>query len=296
MKYIIGISAFYYESSVSLVTNGVIKEFLKEESFTRIKGTSTFPKLCLEFLKNKYSLSSKNIEACVFYEKPLLSWSRMTYFSMQKPFQRWKINSQQFKKIWSDGLFFENHVKNIFGLDSNKILFSNHHVSHALTSVMYEHYNNNNINKDKLIIVADGVGDGECLSIYKMIKNDLNRIYVDYFPHSLGLFYSSVTDFLGFNVNEGEFKVMGLSGYGKPIYKKFILNNIIKWENDKIKLNLDWFDFDKNPERSYSKKFINYFGNPYEFNNINTTNSNISKKLLILRVHFKRVLNLFYAM
>ena len=67
-----------------------------------------------------------------------------------------------------------------------------------------------------------------------MLKNDLNRIYVDYFPHSLGLFYSSVTDFLGFNVNEGEF-VMGLSGYGKPIYKKFILNNIIKWK--KIKLN-----------------------------------------------------------
>ena len=153
MKYIIGISAFYHESSVALVTDGVIKEFLKEESFTRIKGTNTFPKLCLEFLKNKYSLSSKNIEACVFYEKPLLSWSRMTYFSMKKPFQRWKINSQQFKKIWNDGLFFENYVKNIFGLDSNKILFSNHHVSHALTSIMYEHYNNNHINKDKLIIV-----------------------------------------------------------------------------------------------------------------------------------------------
>ena len=67
------------------------------------------------------------------------------------------------------GFFLKTMIKNIFGLDSNKILFSNHHVSHALTSVMYEHYNNNNINKDKLIIVADGVGDGECLSIYKML-------------------------------------------------------------------------------------------------------------------------------
>ena len=99
MKYIIGISAFYYESSVSLVTNGVIKEFLKEESFTRIKGTSTFPKLCLEFLKNKYSLSSKNIEACVFYEKPLLSWSRMTYFSMQKPFKGGKSTLNNLKNL-----------------------------------------------------------------------------------------------------------------------------------------------------------------------------------------------------
>ena len=290
MKYIIGISAFYHESSVALVADGVIKEFLKEESFTRIKGTNSFPKLCLEFLKNKYSLSPKNIEAFVFYEKPLLSWSRMTYFSMKKPFQRWKINSQQFKKLWNDGLFFENYVKNIFALDSSKILFSNHHVSHALTSVMYEHFNNTHINKDKLIIVADGVGDGECLSIYKMVGNDLNRIYVDYFPHSLGLFYSSVTDFLGFNVNEGEFKVMGLSGYGKPVYKNFILNNIIKWEKGKIKLNLDWFDFDKNPERSYSKEFINFFGNPHKFYNLNTTNSKYFKQAADIASSFQKSL------
>ena len=148
MKYIIGISAFYHESSVALLEDGVVKEFLKEESFTRIKGTNTFPKLSLNFLKKKYSLSSKNIGACVFYEKPLLSWSRMTYYSMQKPLLRWKINSQQFKNIWKNGLLFESHIKNIFNLNSSQILFSNHHVSHALTSTIYENYFINDLNKE----------------------------------------------------------------------------------------------------------------------------------------------------
>ena len=260
MKYIIGISAFYYESSVSLIADDNFIEFLKEESFTRIKGTNVFPKLSLEFLKDKYKLSDKNVLACVFYEKPFLSWSRLTYFSMQKPFKRWKINSSQFKKIWSGGFLFANFVKEIIPLKTNKILYSPHHVSHALTSTLYDNYKILTETESKLIFVVDGVGDGETFSIFKMNKSNLSRIYVDYFPHSLGLFYSTVTDYLGFNINEGEFKVMGLSAYGNPVHKDFILKNIINWKKNKIDLNLSWFDFDKNPERSYSQKFINYFG------------------------------------
>lgn len=290
MKYIIGISAFYYESSVALIENGIVKEFLKEESFTRIKGANTFPKLSLNFLKKKYSLFSKNIVACVFYEKPLLSWSRLTYFSMQKPLRRWKINSQQFKNIWKNGLLFENYVKNIFNIDSKNILFANHHVSHALTSIMYENFTKNNINENKLIIVVDGVGDGETLSIYEMIDNKLNRIYVDHYPHSLGLFYSTVTDFLGYNVNEGEFKVMGLSGYGKPIYKKFILENIIEWKNNKIRLNMDWFDFDENPEKSYSEKFSKYFGKENKLFNLSEIHSNNFQRAANIACSFQETL------
>lgn len=290
MKYIIGISAFYYESSVALLEDGVVKEFLKEESFTRIKGTNTFPKLSLSFLKKKYSLSSKNIGACVFYEKPLLSWSRMTYYSMQKPLLRWKINSQQFKNIWKNGLLFDNHIKNIFNLNSSQILFANHHVSHALTSTIYENYFRNDLNKDKLIIVVDGVGDGETLSIYTMTNDHLNRIYVDHYPHSLGLFYSTVTDYLGYNVNEGEFKVMGLSGYGRPVYKSFILENIINWNNNKIQLNMEWFDFDKNPEKSYSEKFSKYFGQKDELYNLNEIHTNSFQRAANIACSFQESL------
>ena len=261
MKYIIGVSAFYYESSVSLIEGDKFVEFLKEESFTRIKGTNVFPKLSLQFLKEKYNLTDNNVVACVFYEKPFLSWSRLTFFSMQKPFKRWKINSSQFKKIWAGGFLFSYFVKQIIPLKTNKILYSPHHVSHALTSTLYDNYKKTNGSDSKLIFVVDGVGDGETFSIFKMNKSNLSRIYVDLFPNSIGLFYSTVTDYLGFNINEGEFKVMGLSAYGKPVHKDFILENIINWKNNKIDINLSWFDFDKNPERSYSQKFLNYFGN-----------------------------------
>ena len=87
MSYIIGISAFYHDSSVALVKNNKLIEFLKEESFTRIKGTSLFPKRSLKFLKNKYSLSNNNIQACVFYEKPFLSWAPITFFSLKNHFR-----------------------------------------------------------------------------------------------------------------------------------------------------------------------------------------------------------------
>ena len=165
MTYIIGISAFYYESSVCLIENNVFKEFLKEESFTRIKGTNTFPKRSLKFLKEKYNLSNKNIDACVFYEKPFLSWVRITYFSMLKQIKRWKITSSQFKKIWDGGFLFSYYLKQIIPINNNKILFSPHHVSHALTSIIYENFHHKK--KDsKLIFVVDGVGDGETFSIF----------------------------------------------------------------------------------------------------------------------------------
>ena len=289
MTYIIGISAFYYESSVCLIENDVFKEFLKEESFTRIKGTNTFPKRSLKFLKEKYNLSNKNIDGCVFYEKPFLSWTRITYFSMLKPIKRWKITSSQFKKIWDGGFLFSYYLKQIIPINNNKILFSPHHVSHALTSIIYENFHHKK--KDsKLIFVVDGVGDGETFSIFKMNDSNFERVYLDTFPNSLGLFYSTVTDYLGFNINEDEYKVMGLSGYGKPIYKKFILENIISFKNHNIVLNMSWFDFDKNPEKSYSQKFIDHFGiisNKKHFKNLN---SKEFKKLANIASSFQHVL------
>ena len=289
MNYIIGISAFYYESSVCLIEDNVFKEFLKEESFTRIKGTNTFPKRSLQFLKEKYNLNDQNVKACVFYEKPFLSWTRITYFSLLKPIKRWKITSGQFKKIWNGGFLFSFYLKQIIHINNNKILYSPHHVSHALTSIIYDDFQDKK-NDSKLIFVVDGVGDGETFSIFKMTNSSLKRIYLDTFPNSLGLFYSTVTDYLGFNINEDEYKVMGLSGYGKPIHKKFILDNIISFKNDNIELDMSWFDFDKNPERSYSQKFINHFGVIGSKQYLKNLNSKEFKKTANIASSFQHVL------
>ena len=102
MSKILGISAFYHDSAATLIDNGNIVGAAQEERFSRKKHDDRFPINAIKFLLKNSSLTLNEIDKIVFYEKPLLSWSRMTYFSMQKPFQRWKINSQQFKKIWND--------------------------------------------------------------------------------------------------------------------------------------------------------------------------------------------------
>ena len=271
MSYIIGISSFYHDSSVAIVKDNILIDYLKEESFTRIKGNSVFPKRSLLHLVKKYNLTNSKIQACVFYEKPFLSWSIITLFSLKKPFERWKISSSQFKKLWSGSLSFSTYTKKILNLDENKNLYAPHHMSHALTAISFDKKIEN---KDRLIFVIDAVGDGETISIFKNSNKTFKKIFVEEYPNSLGLFYSAVTDYLGYSVNEGEYKVMGLASYGTPVYKDYILENIISWKNEKLFFNLKWFDFDKNPEKTYSKIFEDFFGkipNKKHFNNLKSS-------------------------
>ena len=274
MSFILGISGFYHDSSVALVKEGVLIEYYKEESFTRVKGTSHFPKKALLHLIKKYNLNNLNVDLCVFYEKPFLSWGFITYFSLKKPFLRWKVSSNQFKKLWNGSLTFSNNTKNILNLDDKKNLYSPHHLSHALTSISFD---KKEINSDKLIFVVDAVGDGETISIFEQREGNFNKIYVENFPNSIGLFYSAITDYLGYSVNEGEFKVMGLASYGEPVFKEFILKNIISWDVDKLFFNMKWFDFDKNPERTYSKKFEHFFGKIPKKSDFYLNNNNFIK-------------------
>ena len=274
MSFIIGISGYYHDSSLALVKEGILIDYYKEESFTRVKGTSHFPKKALSHIINKYGLNNSNVDLCVFYEKPFLSWGYITYFSLKKPLLRWKISSNQFKKLWNGSLTFSTYTKNILNLDDKKNLYSPHHLSHALTSISFD---KKKIDDDKLIFVVDAVGDGETISIFEHKKGDFNKIYVEIFPNSIGLFYSAVTDYLGYIVNEGEFKVMGLASYGKPVFKDFILKNIISWNEDKLYFNMNWFDFDKNPEKTYSKQFEQYFGNIPKQSDFNKNNNNFIK-------------------
>ena len=138
---------------------------------------------------------------------------KFNFFALSKPFERWKISSNQFKKLWSGSHAFSSYTK-IINLDENKN-HCPHHLSHALTAISFD----KDRLKDRLIFVVDAVGDGETISIFKQSKNNISKIFVETFPNSIGLFYSAVTDYLGYVVNEGEFKVMGLAAYGKPIIK-----------------------------------------------------------------------------
>ena len=254
--YYIGISAYYHESSVFLTNNKGINCFLKEESFSRIKGDKNFPKRSLKFLIKKFELKKENIKFICFYEKPFKTWWEIFYFSIKNPLQNKDFLIHHLKNFNKGSIFFYTDINKLINIPKNKIIYSSHHLSHCLygSSVV------KNI-PDYVYVTCDGVGEGETMSIYTIDdKYNIKKLWTNFYPHSIGLFYSTITDYLGFEINEGEFKVMSLSSYGKPLYE-----NKLKeiFDINSFKINMDYFEFNKNPNKSFSKKFSDIFGEPY---------------------------------
>ena len=254
--YYIGISAYYHESSVFLTDNQGTNCFLKEESFSRIKGDKNFPQRCLKFLIKKFNLNNENIYFISFYEKPFKSWWEIFYYSIKNPLLNKDFLIHHLKNFNNGSIFFYTDINKLINISRNKIVYSSHHLSHCLYGVSVV----KNIS-EYVYITCDGVGEGETMSIYT-IDNEykIKKIWTNFYPNSIGLFYSTITDFLGFEINEGEFKVMSLSSFGKPVYERE-LREI--FDIDNFKVNMDYFEFHKSPSKSFSKKLCEVFGEPH---------------------------------
>ena len=254
--YYIGISAYYHESSVFLTDNNGTNCFLKEESFSRIKGDKNFPKGCLNFLVKRFDLKDENIHFISFYEKPFKSWWEIFYYSIKNPIKNKNFLINHLKYFNKGSIFFFTELSKYINISKKKIVYSSHHLSHCLYGLtVVDNFS------EYVYLTCDGVGEGETISAYT-INNDykIKKIWTNFYPNSLGLFYSSITDFLGFEVNEGEFKVMSLSSFGKPRYETELkkIFNI-----DDFKIEIDYFEFHKNLNKSFSKKLSDMFGEPY---------------------------------
>jgi len=254
--YYIGISAYYHESSVFLTDNIGTNCFLKEESFSRIKGDKNFPKRCLNFLIKKFDLKDENIHFISFYEKPFKSWWEIFYYSIKNPIKNKNFLINHLKYFNNGSIFFFTELSKYINISKKKIVYSSHHLSHCLYGLtVVDNFS------EYVYLTCDGVGEGETISAY-IINNDyrIKKIWTNFYPNSLGLFYSTITDFLGFEVNEGEFKVMSLSSFGKPRYE----NELKKIFNiDDFKIDIEYFEFHKNLHKSFSKKLYDMFGEPY---------------------------------
>jgi carbamoyltransferase len=254
--YYIGISAYYHESSVFLTDNQGTNCFLKEESFSRIKGDKNFPQRCLKFLIKKFNLNNENIYFISFYEKPFKSWWEIFYYSINNPIKNKDFLIHHLKNFNSGSIFFYTDINKLINISKKKIIYSSHHLSHCLYGISVV----KNIS-EYVHITCDGVGEGETMSIHTIDnKLKIKKIWSNFYPNSIGLFYSTITDFLGFEINEGEFKVMSLSSFGKPKYEKQ-LKQIFNINN--FKINMDYFEFQKNLSKSFSKKLCEVFGEPY---------------------------------
>ncbi len=216
MKNILGISCFYHDSAAAITSGGIIVAAAQEERFTRRKHDSGFPVNAIRFCLDEAGLTLNELDAIVFYDKPLLKFERLleTYFafapkgllSFLKAMPIWLHEKIFLKKQIYDGL------KDVGPYNKTKIklLFSEHHLSHAASAFYASPYRN------AAILTIDGVGEWSTASIGIGNGNKISIIKELHFPHSVGLLYSAFTYFLGFRVNSGEYKLMGLAPYGHP--------------------------------------------------------------------------------
>ena len=268
--YYIGISAYYHESSVFLTDNAGTNCFLKEESFSRIKGDKNFPRRCLNFLIERFNLNDNNISFVSFYEKPFKSWWEIFYYSIKQPLKNKNFLINHLKHFNNGSIFFYSDLIKQIAISKKKIIYSSHHLSHCLYGLsIVENFS------EYIYLSCDGVGEGETMSAYTIDSYyKIKKIWSNLYPNSLGLFYSTITDFLGFEINEGEFKVMSLSSFGKPKYENQ-LKKIFNIHN--FKIDMDYFEFHKNLSRSFSQKLCDILGEPY----LNLNEIKISKNMLI---------------
>ena len=244
MTKIIGISAFYHDSAATLIEDGVIIAAAQEERFSRKKHDDRFPKNAIKFLLENSNYGLNEIDKIIFYEKPFLKFERLleTYIAFSPK------GFKQFSKaipIWLKEKLFQkkkiiNHLKEIDNnfLPGEKILFSEHHFSHAASAFYPSPFNN------AVILTADGVGEWATTTVAVGNGNKIEMKKEIEFPHSLGLLYSAFTYYTGFKVNGGEYKLMGLAPYGEPRYVKTILDNLIDVKEDgSFRLNQDYFDY-----------------------------------------------------
>ena len=258
MKYILGISCYYHDSAACLIHGGEIIFAIQEERLTRIKHDPSFPFFSIKEILKKCKISLNDIDAIVFYEKPFLKFERLleTYLA----FAPWGMQSfYKSMPLWiKDKLFQKRQIakelkKIEFNFDENKIKFSEHHLSHASSAFYPSPF------EEAIILTLDGVGEWSTTTISRGSKNKIEILEEINFPDSLGLLYSAFTYFLGFTVNSGEYKLMGLAPYGEPKYKDLILNNLIYVKEDgSFKMNMDYFDYATGLKMT-NKKFENLF-------------------------------------
>lgn len=253
--FILGISYNYHDSGAVLVSNGQILGAVEEERFTRIKGDKSFPINAVSYLLTQANITPEQLEAVVYYESPYLKFNRTLSTLLLGRLETLPLFVKALNNWLDTKLWVEKDIKKFIHKKANIKLLP-HHLSHGASAFYPSPFN------DAVVLTIDGVGEWSTTTIgygegYKYaIDQEIT------FPNSLGLLYSAFTHYTGFKINSGEYKMMGLAPYGKPIYVELIKNELIHLSEDgSYSLNPKYFSFDKE-ERTYNQDFINLFGSP----------------------------------
>jgi carbamoyltransferase len=252
---ILGISCFYHDAAAAIVKNGILTAAAQEERFTRKKHDQDFPGHAIDFCLEHSNLKPQDLDYVVFYDKPFVKFDRI----LQTYIATWPKGLFSFLKampIWiKEKIWIPQTIKSELDYEG-EILFAEHHVSHAASAFLVSPFD------EAAILTTDGVGEWDTTTYGIGRGNGISLLKSIQFPHSLGLFYSAFTYYLGFRVNSAEYKVMGLAPYGEPRFYDLIMRELVTVREDgSFNLNMRYFTYEYGLKMT-GRKLSRLFGEP----------------------------------
>jgi carbamoyltransferase len=259
--HILGISCFYHDSAAALLRDGELVAAAEEERFSRKKHDFGFPSHAIHFCLQQAGITGQDLDYVVFYEKPLVKFERILMTTLSTYPTSWRVFREAMLNWFSEKLWIKSHIVRELDIPDSKVLFVDHHMSHAASTLFCSPY------KEAAILTIDGVGEWTTAATGRgkaawdaQERSEIVLTREIRFPNSIGLLYSAFTAFLGFKVNNGEYKVMGMAPYGQPRYVDRIRRVVDVAEDGSFRLNMDYFAFHQSTEHTYNHRFEELFG------------------------------------
>ena len=261
--FILGVSCFYHDAAAALIDDGAIVAAAEEERFTRKKHDYGFPSQAIAFCLSQAGITADDLDCVVFYEKPLVKFERILVTTLGAFPRSWRTFGEAMITWFDEKLWIRALLEKRIGVPAEKILFTEHHMAHAASAFFCSPF------QEAAILTVDGVGEWTTTAMGTgkaawngRGENSIKLFREMRFPHSLGLLYSAFTAFLGFEVNEGEYKVMGMAPYGEPRYQDKVYKVVDVKGDGSFALNMRYFSYHYSSERTFSSKFVDLFGEP----------------------------------
>jgi carbamoyltransferase len=261
--HILGISCFYHDAAAALLRDGVLIAAAEEERFSRKKHDFGFPARAIDFCLKQAGIAGQDLDYVVFYEKPFVKFERILMTTLGTFPRSWHTFRESMITWFKDKLWIKNLLQDKLGVPSEKVLFIDHHTAHAASALFCSPF------EEAALLTIDGVGEWTTGTIGQgqaawgdHSRNQIQLHKEMRFPHSLGLLYSAFTAFLGFEVNEGEYKVMGMAPYGEPRFMDKVYQLVHPNGDGSFWLDMDYFSYHYSTSQTFSRKFVDLFGEP----------------------------------
>ena len=254
--HILGLSCYYHDAAAALLRDGRLVAAAEEERFSRIKHDFGFPKSAIHFCLETAGIRGPDLDYVVFFEKPFRKFDRILMSVLQTYPQSWKVFRESMITWMIDKLWVGSTIESELGVDKDKVLFCEHHLAHSASAFLCSPFD------EAAILTVDGVGEWVTSTWGVGRGNQIKCSGQIEFPHSIGLLYSAFTAFLGFEVNEGEYKVMGMAPYGQPRYADKVWKLVRQSPDGSFALNMDYFSFHHSTEKTFNRRFVELFGEP----------------------------------